>query len=193
MFLQPTDLDNAYNTQYDMRPNHPMVSELNAIHQQHIPHSPQVTEKRRSTPIAQVLQQQQQQKQQVTAGGAPQIPTDVFYDAEQFNHHLENEKKMKAYQIAMAQVSAASKENFKNGQDDASYVDKIWSKKRDITKLIMFAFIILLALSVHSCAEFFIQHLFSTNPFTYKQQLLVKIGYAVAVLLILWNIKAFML
>lgn len=75
-------------------------------------------------------------------------------------------------------------------QRTASYFDAMVQKRRDVLKMISFAIIILLAISIHTVVDFGLKELIMSNDFTFKQEIGVRMIYPLVVILFLWNIKA---
>lgn len=71
-----------------------------------------------------------------------------------------------------------------------SYFDAMVNKKRDVLKMVAFAVIILLAISIHTVVDFGLKEFIMSNDFTFKQELGLRIVYPVAVIFLLWNLKA---
>lgn len=197
MFLQGTDLNNAFGLSPDAQ----------AFIESYIPENTRNVEGGHNVAQmqqhAQQAQQQAQPSQRVAPGmqhsrstpisSLPQTSSHV-YDSSELHKAMQHEQQLqKISQIQrIAQKMNKEKETFKASEDD-SYLDKLWSKKRDITKLLVFTCIVLIALSLHSFIEFYMKHLFQTSIFSFKQQAMVKAAYPVTVLILLWNMKAFLL
>jgi hypothetical protein len=82
------------------------------------------------------------------------------------------------------------KEMFEQNKNN-SYVDKLLSKKRDIMKLLIISFVFLLAISLHSVVDYYLKKYLEDNVLSGGKEFLLRSLYPVAVLLALWNIKAF--
>lgn len=75
-------------------------------------------------------------------------------------------------------------------QRAASYFDAMVQKRRDVLKMVSFAIIILLAISIHTVVDFGLKELIMSNDFTFKQEIGVRMIYPLVVILLLWNLKA---
>jgi hypothetical protein len=76
-------------------------------------------------------------------------------------------------------------------QKNNSYIGKMMSKKRDIMKLVVLAFIVLMALSIHHVAAHYIGQYLEDNALSAGKEFLFRILYPCLVLFALWNIKVF--
>lgn len=84
------------------------------------------------------------------------------------------------------------KEMFENNKGNSvGYLDKLLSKKRDVTKLIVFSLVVLLALSLHDVLSFYIKQYLDEAALTAIKEFCVRIIYPIVILFVLWNIKAF--
>lgn len=71
------------------------------------------------------------------------------------------------------------------------YLDKLLAKKRDVMKLLAIAFIVVLGLSIHSVANYYVKKYFEENIVTGGKELVLRLLYPALVLLLLWHIKVF--
>lgn len=71
------------------------------------------------------------------------------------------------------------------------YLDKLISKKKDMLRMVMFACVVLLALSVHFVADHYYKVFFDNNILTPWRELFVRVIYPVIVCFMLWNVRAF--
>jgi hypothetical protein len=102
------------------------------------------------------------------------------YDANAFNARYEQEQRI------VNQIPKKREE-----QPQQSYVDKLFSKKRELVKLLQFVFIIVLALSLHSLIEYYLKDYINNNDFSPWRQFFIRLLYPLAALFILWNFKVF--
>ena len=77
-------------------------------------------------------------------------------------------------------------------QDRPSYLDKMFSKKRELWKAVQIALIIMLALSLHFIIDHYMKMYFNNNTLSFERDLVMRLLYPIAVLFVLWNLKAFM-
>jgi hypothetical protein len=73
-----------------------------------------------------------------------------------------------------------------------SFVDKLGRKKWEVVKLIILALVILLGISLDKVANHYLTAYISKSFLTDTQEFLVRIGYPVSIVLVLWIIKAMM-
>jgi len=82
------------------------------------------------------------------------------------------------------------KELFENNKG-STYIDKLISKKKDIIKLVIFSFVILLALSFHDLLTHYLKKYLEESILSSGQEFALRLLYPALVLLTLWNIRAF--
>ena len=70
------------------------------------------------------------------------------------------------------------------------FFDRLGRKKWEVLKLVVFSLIILLALSVDNVAKHYLNGYIGASFLTATQELLVRASYPVAVVLLIWIIKA---
>jgi hypothetical protein len=80
-------------------------------------------------------------------------------------------------------------ENF--NKQNVTYVDKLFSKKKEILKLFTVALIFLLAISMHYVIDYYTKQFFDENVVSATRELIIRILYPFCVLFILWNLKVF--
>lgn len=71
-----------------------------------------------------------------------------------------------------------------------SYIDMLITKRKDTMKLITFAFVILLAISIHFLVDFSIKEIIMSNELNFRQELGIRLMYPTVIILLLWNFKA---
>ena len=70
-----------------------------------------------------------------------------------------------------------------------SFFDRIASKRYDILKVISFALIIVLAISIDRVNTFYLTQYVTNSILTGTQELLLRISYPITVIIIIWLIK----
>jgi hypothetical protein len=84
------------------------------------------------------------------------------------------------------------KEMFENNKgQNIGYFDKLLAKKKDVTKLIVFSLVVILALSLHDVVSFYIKQYLDEAALTSLKEFCVRILYPILILFVLWNIRAF--
>lgn len=71
------------------------------------------------------------------------------------------------------------------------YLDKLWGKKRDVMKLVMFTLVFMLALSLHWVAKHYMKDYMDTNALTPTKEFFFRMLYPSVILFIVWNMRAF--
>ena len=71
------------------------------------------------------------------------------------------------------------------------YVDKMWTKKRDVLRLVMFTFVFMLALSFHWVAKHYLKAHLEANLLSPGKEFLLRAAYPLAILFIVWNLRVF--
>jgi len=78
-----------------------------------------------------------------------------------------------------------------NMQQQSSYLDKLFAKKKDLLKIIQFSLIIVLAMSLHFIIDHYLKYYIKNNDFTFERELIIRLIYPVSIIFILWNLKTF--
>jgi uncharacterized membrane protein YcjF (UPF0283 family) len=100
-------------------------------------------------------------------------------------------------QIAKLQSQIRQQNNTQNNtqQNDVyqqdSVIDRYISKKKDVMKLIIMAFTVLLGLSLHYLITDLIRNYIASNDLTMNQEFITKFAYPVTIVLIIWTLKVF--
>jgi len=76
-------------------------------------------------------------------------------------------------------------------QQQSSYLDKLFSRKKDLLKITQLSLIVVLALSVHFLVDNYLKNYIKSNDFTFERELIIRLLYPLSVLFILWNLKTF--
>jgi hypothetical protein len=71
------------------------------------------------------------------------------------------------------------------------YLDRLWGKKRDVLKLVMFMLVFMLALSLHWVAKHYMKEYMDANALTTSKEFMFRMLYPCAVLFIVWNMRVF--
>jgi hypothetical protein len=77
-------------------------------------------------------------------------------------------------------------------QEQSGYLDRLFSKKKDMLKVFQLALIIVLAMSIHFVIDHYLRNYLKNNDLTFERELLIRVLYPFALLFILWNMKAFL-
>lgn len=75
-------------------------------------------------------------------------------------------------------------------KNDIGSIELMWQRRRDAAKLALMALVILLAISIHSAAWFYIKDFIEMYPsLTYWKEMGVRVAYPLGVFLVMWYIK----
>lgn len=108
------------------------------------------------------------------------------YEPNLFNKQYEQEQRILN---ALAELKRQKQDVSISSQP--SYVDKILNKKKEIIKLLQFALVIVLGLSIHHIIKVYLKSFISENDFSWERILLLRLLYPIAIIFILWNLKTF--
>lgn len=75
-------------------------------------------------------------------------------------------------------------------QQEDSFLDRLSAHRYDVLKVAMFAFVILLAISMDRFFNHYLSQYISQAILTTTQEVLVRVSYPVAILLVIWFVKA---
>ena len=79
-----------------------------------------------------------------------------------------------------------------NMKQQSGYLDKLFSKKKDLLKVIQFTLIIVLAMSLHFIIDYYIKTYIKNNDFTFEKELIIRLLYPVGIVFVIWNMKTFL-
>lgn len=77
-------------------------------------------------------------------------------------------------------------------QEQSSYIDKLFSKKKDMLKVLQLALVIVLAMSIHFIIDHYLRNYIKNADLSFERELLLRLLYPFALVFILWNMKAFL-
>jgi hypothetical protein len=125
--------------------------------------------------------------------GARQANSEV-YDVNTIHKQIQQEQQMAQLQKQLQQMQQQPKNG--GGQQyyepQPSFFDSLWARRRDMTKYLVLALVVLLGLSMHSALEYQLKKYILENDLTAKNETMVRFGYPVLIFCILWVIKVFM-
>jgi hypothetical protein len=78
-----------------------------------------------------------------------------------------------------------------NMKQQSSYLDKLFSKKKDLLKIIQLALIVVLALSLHFIIDHYVKNYIESHDLSFERELIIRLLYPVSLVFILWNMKVF--
>jgi hypothetical protein len=79
-----------------------------------------------------------------------------------------------------------------NIQNQSSYLEKLFSKKKEVLRIIYFALIIVLAMSLHFVIDHYMKFYLKNNDLSFERESIIRLLYPVSIIFILWNMKVFM-
>lgn len=79
-----------------------------------------------------------------------------------------------------------------NMQQQSSYLDKLFAKKKDVLKIIQFSLIIVLAMSIHFIIDHYLRYYIKNNDLTFERELILRLIYPLSIIFIIWNFKTFL-
>ena len=185
-----TDLGDAYTllsttstfnepTKYgaaNVEQQQPQQQQQQQQHQQPKRSIPQSTMLATSTSTATTTNQVQQDYMQGHAQAQAQVPTQI-----------QTHEQVHAQTQAQAQPRTVQAQPSKQ----VSHIDNLGVKRREMLKVLSYALMILLALAIYTAFEFWLKELIHKNDFSFKQELGIKCAYPFVILLIIWNLKAY--
>jgi len=84
-------------------------------------------------------------------------------------------------------------EQFYAAEEYDGYWEQLWQRRRDLAKLTILALVVLLALSLHSAAWYYLREFIdSREGLTFWKEVGIRVAYPIVVLLLLWHAKAFL-
>lgn len=89
-----------------------------------------------------------------------------------------------------AAALAAAQKQYYAVEADASYLEKLSQKRRDVWKLLLYAFIILTALSIHGLMKQAIKFVTKQYDLSIRNTWLLRGAYPLLIIFLMWNIKA---
>ena len=116
----------------------------------------------------------------------------IMYDANIFNQRYEQEQRiLQMQQQQLQQQQQMQQVKTKAEANQQSYVDKMFSKKRELVRLLQFVFVIVLALSIHWIIKYYLKDYIEGNEVTRWREFILRMLYPVSIFFILWNLKIF--
>jgi hypothetical protein len=133
----------------------------------------------KSTPISQI-QQQPMSQQPMMKPSSMDMPTTLASPNNQDPKVAVLISELKKQQKMIA-----------NMEQQAGYFDKLGSKKKDVLRIIQLSLVIVLALSLHFVIDHYLKTYMKNNDLSFERELVLRLLYPLAVVFIIWNMKAF--
>jgi len=152
----------------------------------------QVQQPSQQQQVQQLPQQQIQQlpQQQVQYANDPRAAGNL-YDASLFNKQYEQEIRIQSAINELKKRKEDQNYNQNQNQNQPSYFDKLFSKKKELGKILQFTLIIVLGLSIHYLIDHYLMNYISNHDMSFERQLFLRVLYPVGILFVLWNLKVF--
>lgn len=131
---------------------------------------------------------QQQPIKRIDNDQVQSVSTNNMYDASSFNKQYEQEQKIL---YAVNELKKRKEQYVQQTSNNNSYIEKLFSKKKEIVRLFQFALIIVLGLSIHFIIKHYLKIYIADHDFSQERQLFIRVLYPVAILFVLWNLKVF--
>jgi hypothetical protein len=140
----------------------------------------------------------QNEKQNIQSERPPQVEREreqPTFNPELFNKQYEQEQRI----VQAIQELKRQKESFNTQvaaqnttvNDQSSYLDKLFNKKKELGRVLQYALIIALGLSIHYLIDEYIKYYINNNDISLERQIIIKLLYPLSLLFILWNLKVF--
>lgn len=75
--------------------------------------------------------------------------------------------------------------------NDSGYFSKLFSKKKDILKIIQLSLIITLGICLYYFMDYYINLYINTNDFNSDRQFIIKLLFPVFIIFLIWNLKIY--
>lgn len=144
----------------------------------------------KSTPLASIQHSnnvpQAQQQTALMPSTKQQLPTPSQFSIPANNDQQDPRIAVLLNELRKQQKIVANIEN-QNG-----YFDKLAAKRKDVMRIIQLSLVVVLALSLHFVIDHYLQNYIKNNDLSFERELIIRLLYPVAVIFIIWNLKAFM-
>lgn len=124
----------------------------------------------------------------------PNQPTHIYDSTSMFKEIQMNDQIMRLQN----QIKQHNNNNTKQEQTHTSdvyqqdsVIDRYISKKKDVMKLVIMSFTVLLGLSLHYLITDIVRNYIASNDLTMNQEFFTKCAYPVTIVLLIWTLKVF--
>jgi hypothetical protein len=111
--------------------------------------------------------------------------TQQIYDSQSINSQYDQEQKL------MNILNQIKQQKNTQQTESQSYIDKLYSKRKELWKAIQISFIIILALSLHFIIDHYLKLYITNTDLSFERELFIRLLYPISILFILWNLKTF--
>lgn len=145
----------------------------------------------KSTPIAQIQHgnntlPSHQQQTALVPSTKQQLPSTTPLQLPMNNEQQDPRIVVLLNELRKQQKIVASIEN-QNG-----YFDKLATKRKDVMRVIQLSLVIVLALSLHFIVDHYLQNYIKNHDLSFERELILRALYPIAIIFVIWNMKAFM-
>jgi hypothetical protein len=125
----------------------------------------------------------------------PNQPSSHVYDSTSMFKEIQMNDQIVRLQNQIRQHNNTKQGNTQN-RDTSSYqqdsvIDRYISKKKDVMKLVIMSFTVLLGLSLHYLITDIVRNYIASNDLTMNQEFFTKLAYPVTIVLLIWTLKVF--
>lgn len=117
----------------------------------------------------------------------PVMSQQQIYDSKTIDSQYDQEQKLMSILTEIKKQKGAVQPT----QEPQSYIDKLFSKKKELFKAMQISFIILLAISIHFIIDHYLKLYINNTDLSFEREMFIRILYPLAILFILWNLKTF--
>jgi len=122
--------------------------------------------------------------QPVTREPVKQTPP---YDGDYLIQQVKTDEDMVTLQRELKKYQNAHEAGYYPSQP--SFFDTMWSKRKDIMKLVTLSLIILLGISLHTTIDHFFKKWLLESDLSERNEMLARMAYPLSVLLLIWIMK----
>jgi hypothetical protein len=110
-----------------------------------------------------------------------------LYDSKTISNQYDQEKKL---MNILTEIKKQQKITTTT-QDSQSYIDKMYSKRKELWKALQISLIIILAMSIHFIIDHYLKLYINNTELSFERELFIRLLYPIAIIFILWNLKTF--
>lgn len=111
-------------------------------------------------------------------------PTQQQQASQQVNNDLVMQDK-----IALLKEAIQKQKRGGGKRTNGDIISMVFSKKREFVKLMLLAFTMLFAMSMHTVFYDLLRNFINSKDFTAKQEIMVKLGYPLAIMIVMWLLR----
>jgi hypothetical protein len=127
----------------------------------------------------------QQQPPKAVVQSTKIAPQQQIYDSQSINSQYDQEQKL------MTILNQIKQQKNTTSTESQSYIDKLYSKRKELWKAVQVSFMIILALSIHFIIDHYLKLYINNTDLSFERELFIRLLYPIAIIFILWNLKTF--